>query len=192
MYPLTGQTVFLLGSPWLRHVEIALDAEGSRKVKITSTVSGNDEDEGYHVQRVRLNGHQWEKSWLEWSDLFAEGGTLEFELGATPRAWAMGPAPPSPASEGEGSDGGDSGGVARNAADHGDNGFNHADDGEEKGQEKGSAGGRGNMALIGGGVVGGLALLSLVVAAYVVSRRRNRTRKCKKAYNEVEVTDVEM
>ena len=171
MYPLTGQTTFLLGSPWFRHVEIALDAEGTRKIKITSTVSGNSENEGYHVQRVWLNGQLWEKSWLEWSDLFVEGGTLDFELDATPRAWAMGPTPPSPASEGEGAHGGDSGGVAGSVADHGTD--------------------HGDMALMSGGVGGLVLLLLVVVVAYLVSRKK-RMRKHKQVCNEMEMRQMGM
>lgn len=99
LYPLTGQNTFLIGSPWLSQLEITLDASGSKKVIINATRDGEG---SYHVQRVRLNGRNWKQSWLTWSDLFENGGTLEFELGARPWNWATGALPPSPATEEEG------------------------------------------------------------------------------------------
>ncbi|KAK1727470.1 hypothetical protein CaCOL14_008746 [Colletotrichum acutatum] len=93
LYPLTGQTTFLIGSPWFSDLTIALG--GGRELKITST--GGSEDV-YYVQSLRVNGQAWNKTWVTWDDIFAGGGTLEFELGPEPVEWATGELPPSPAS----------------------------------------------------------------------------------------------
>ncbi|KAF6840864.1 glycosyl hydrolase family 92 protein [Colletotrichum plurivorum] len=94
LYPLTGQTTFLVGSPWFSDLTISLG--GGRQLNVTST--GGSED-AFYVQSLRVNGKEWSKSWVAWGDIFAEGGSLEFQLGAEPVDWATGELPPSPASE---------------------------------------------------------------------------------------------
>ncbi|KAL0933110.1 glycosyl hydrolase family 92 protein [Colletotrichum truncatum] len=93
LYPLTGQTTFLIGSPWFSDLTISLG--GGRELNVTST--GGSED-SFYVQSLRVNGEKWDKSWVSWGDIFAEGGSLEFELGSEPKNWATGKLPPSPAS----------------------------------------------------------------------------------------------
>ena len=93
LYPMTGQTTFLIGSPWFSDLKI--DLGDGKSLKITST--GGDED-AYYVQSLKVNGKQWNKSWLSWYDIFANGGTLDFVLGDTPANWATGERPPSPGS----------------------------------------------------------------------------------------------
>ncbi|OBR08994.1 Glycosyl hydrolase family 92 [Colletotrichum higginsianum IMI 349063] len=93
LYPLTGQTTFLIGSPWFSDLTISLG--DGRELKVSST--GGSED-AYYVQSLRVNGKQWDKAWVTWGDIFANGGTLEFELGFAPKEWATGDLPPSPAS----------------------------------------------------------------------------------------------
>ncbi|KAF2815111.1 glycosyl hydrolase [Mytilinidion resinicola] len=95
LYPLTGQTTFLIGSPWLSDMEIDLGT--GNILNITST--GGNSDDAYYVQSLKVNGKSWDKAWVTWDDVFADGGSLEFELGEDPVLWATGPAPPSPASE---------------------------------------------------------------------------------------------
>jgi len=94
MYPMTGQTTFLLGSPWFSDLTLALG--GGRTLRITTRGGGGD---AYHVQGVKVNGRDWTKSWVAWDDVFARGGTLEFALGPEPRRWATGARPPSPGGE---------------------------------------------------------------------------------------------
>ncbi|KAF2501850.1 glycosyl hydrolase [Lophium mytilinum] len=95
LYPLTGQTTFLIGSPWFSDMEIDLGT--GRTLNITS--SGGNSDDAYYVQSLKVNGKRWDKAWVTWDDVFADGGSLEFELGEDPVLWATGPAPPSPGSE---------------------------------------------------------------------------------------------
>ncbi|TDZ51832.1 putative secreted glycosidase [Colletotrichum trifolii] len=94
LYPLTGQTTFLVGSPWFSDLRIALG--GGKKLSVTST---GGTEEAFYVQSLRVNGEEWNKSWVTWNDIFAEGGKLEFELGPEPKDWATGELPPSPASK---------------------------------------------------------------------------------------------
>lgn len=93
LYPLTGQTTFLVGSPWFSDLRIGL---GDEKALVIKT-EGNS-DEFFYVQSLKVNGKAWDKAWVTWEDIFAGGGTLDFVLGPKPVDWATGPPPPSPAS----------------------------------------------------------------------------------------------
>ncbi|RYP91415.1 hypothetical protein DL770_002460 [Monosporascus sp. CRB-9-2] len=94
LYPVTGQTTFLIGSPWFS--DLAIDLGGGKKLEITTT---GGSEEAYQVQSLRVNGRDWDKNWVAWEDVFANGGTMDFVLGPEPADWATGPLPPSPASE---------------------------------------------------------------------------------------------
>ncbi|KAK9414058.1 putative Glycoside hydrolase family 92 protein [Seiridium unicorne] len=94
LYPVTGQTTFLIGSPWFNDLTIHLG--GNKELQITTT--GGSEDT-YYVQSLKVNGEAWDKAWISWDDVFADGGTMEFVLGPDPVLWATGAAPPSPATE---------------------------------------------------------------------------------------------
>ncbi|PSR78157.1 glycoside hydrolase family 92 protein [Coniella lustricola] len=94
LYPMTGQTTFLIGSPWF--TDLTIDLGTGRTLQI-STTGGSEES--YYVQSLKVNGESWNKSWLTWDDIFANGGTLDFVLGPNPANWTTGPTPPSPATE---------------------------------------------------------------------------------------------
>lgn len=96
LYPMTGQTTFLIGSPWFRNLTIDL---GSGKELAISSTGGNDPATEYYVQSLKVNGEAWRQGWVTWEDVFAEGGTMEFVLGAAPANWTTGPVPPSPGTE---------------------------------------------------------------------------------------------
>lgn len=91
---MVGQTTFLILSPWFP--QLAIDLGDDKTVNITTT--GGNKDKAFYVQSVKVNGEQWDKSWITWEDIFANGGSMEFVLGPTPANWATGQAPPSPAS----------------------------------------------------------------------------------------------
>ena len=97
LYPMTGQTTFLIGSPWFEHLRI--DLGDGKALTITST--GGNRETAYYVQSLKVNGESWDRSWLVWDDVFAEGGTMDFVLGQEPVKWANGTLPPSPASQDE-------------------------------------------------------------------------------------------
>ncbi|KAH7031117.1 glycoside hydrolase family 92 protein [Microdochium trichocladiopsis] len=124
LYPVTGQTTFLVGSPWFNDLRITLGGSAgvSNVLHITTsyyddggdgdstTAASTDEEEDMiYVQSLKVNGQEWNKSWVTWDDIFAaraNGGggesTMDFVLAATPGAWATGEdseLPPSPASE---------------------------------------------------------------------------------------------
>jgi putative alpha-1,2-mannosidase len=92
LYPMTGQTTFLIGSPWFTNLTI--DLGGGNTLTITTT--GGSED-AFYVQSLSVNGQNWDKSWVTWDDIFANGGTMDFVLGPEPAEWATGSPPPSPA-----------------------------------------------------------------------------------------------
>ncbi|KAI6528543.1 hypothetical protein MCOR16_005332 [Pyricularia oryzae] len=98
LYPMTGQTTFLIGSPWLDDITISLG--DGKSLQITST--GGSED-SFYVQSLKVNGKNWTKTWVTWDDIFAKGGKLEFTLGPEPSNFGAtspeSPPPPSPASE---------------------------------------------------------------------------------------------
>lgn len=50
------------------------------------------------MQSLRVNGNVWDRAWVEWDDVFARGGRMDFVLGTEPVRWANGTLPPSPAS----------------------------------------------------------------------------------------------
>ncbi|KAI0438308.1 glycoside hydrolase family 92 protein [Xylaria telfairii] len=95
LYPLTGQTTFLVASPWFADLTIAL---GSADKKLVITAENVAED-SFYVQSLKVNGQSWDKAWVTWDDVFANGGTMDFVLGPEPADWATGEDPPSPASE---------------------------------------------------------------------------------------------
>ena len=92
---ITGQTSFLIGSPWFEYLNIQLGTNKS----LTITSNGGNADTAYYVQSLKVNGHDWDKAWVTWEDVFADGGSMEFVLGPEPVRWANGTLPPSPASE---------------------------------------------------------------------------------------------
>ncbi|KND87913.1 putative glycosidase, partial [Tolypocladium ophioglossoides CBS 100239] len=93
LYPMTGQPVFLIGSPWFD--DLTIDLGAGRNLHVTTTGGA---EQAFYVQSLKVNGVPWNRSWLTWYDVFARGGTLEFELGSKPTNWTTGPPPPSLAS----------------------------------------------------------------------------------------------
>lgn len=96
LYPVTGQTTFLIHSPW--YESLTLNLGGGNNLVITSTGGDGNGDSNYYVQSLKVNGNKWTKNWLTYDDVFAKGGTMEFVLGPNATQWATGPLPPSPAS----------------------------------------------------------------------------------------------
>lgn len=100
LYPITGQTTFLVGSPWFESLTIATPSGRNLTIR---TIGGNS-GTSFYVQSLKVNGRQWNKNWLTWEDVFANGGIMEFVLGSQPPAtnWDSGDLPPSPASSSQG------------------------------------------------------------------------------------------
>lgn len=94
LYPLTGQTTFLILAPWFESMTISLEHGNTLHISTTS----NDRETAFYVQSLKVNGEPWDKAWVTWDDVFANGGTMEYVLGENPADWATGDLPPSPAS----------------------------------------------------------------------------------------------
>ncbi|KAH6692371.1 glycosyl hydrolase [Plectosphaerella plurivora] len=170
MYPLTGQTTFLIVSPWFKDLRIAL--AGGKELHITAT--GIDEDyHSWHVQSLKVNGKSWDRNWLTWSDVFAEGGTMEFELGREPKEWDTGAPPPSPGTdvaEWDGSSGGSGDGVSS----PGGGGDRTEEGGAHTSPAPGGSSGLSTGATVGivVGAVGATALLAGLLVKYFLGKRR--------------------
>ncbi|KAK6614136.1 alpha-mannosidase family protein [Botrytis cinerea] len=90
LYPITATPNFLITSP----------ASNRKTLTITSTGGDGNGDSNYYVQSLKVNGVDWDKNWVVWSDIFEEGGKMEFVLGSEPSGWdENGERVPSPASE---------------------------------------------------------------------------------------------
>lgn len=101
LYPITGQTTFLIHSPWFESMTIDLGSGKQLNISASSSSSSSTDDEDdIYVQSLKVNGQQWRKNWLTWEDVFVDGGSLEFELGSQAVNWTDSDAelPPSPAS----------------------------------------------------------------------------------------------
>jgi len=74
--PVSARYVF--GSPLVRHAE--LDLGQGRRLVVDAPANGPEQ---VYVQGVRWNGQPWHDSWIDHARL-VQGGTLVFEMGATP------------------------------------------------------------------------------------------------------------
>lgn len=92
LWPKPTEPVYLLGSPWFDNINITLGA--NKTLHITSRGLTQD---AYFVQGVKVNGKQTTQNWLQHQDVFANGGSIEFQVGAQPKLWETGDVPPSPA-----------------------------------------------------------------------------------------------
>ena len=93
LYPMTGQPIFFIGSPWFS--DLTIDVGGGKTLEVTA--KGGSENT-FYVQSLKVNGESWNKSWVSFDDIFANGGKLDFVLGSTPSKWTTGQRPPSPGS----------------------------------------------------------------------------------------------
>src|SRR6266536_1399319 len=92
-----AKTTFLIHSPWFEHLSI--DLGGGKELVVSST--GGDKDSSIYVRSLKVNGRDWKKNYLDWDDVFAEGGTMVFELSSKPNnGWFSGTKLTSPASQG--------------------------------------------------------------------------------------------
>ena len=96
LYPVVTQPVYLVLRPWFDDISVKIGEEGWLRI----TAEGLDEESGsVYVQSLKVNGVQWDRSWIEHTDLMMEGGgnaTLDFVLGRERRDWDTGEVPPSP------------------------------------------------------------------------------------------------
>ncbi|KAH9868338.1 hypothetical protein J1614_007410 [Plenodomus biglobosus] len=94
LYPVTGQTSFLILAPWFKRMMLTLPNGATLAI----TTSGGHRTDAPYVQSLTVNGKKWDKAWLAWDDVFKGGGSMHFTLGREPVRWNTGDLPPSPAS----------------------------------------------------------------------------------------------
>lgn len=87
-WPVPGQDVYLISAPFFPEVRITSPVTGMTAVVVAY---GWDAEYGnMYVQKARLNGKRWSRSWLQHS-FFLEGGRLELWLGREenlgPKGW---------------------------------------------------------------------------------------------------------
>ena len=76
--PASGRYWF--GSPLFNEVKINL-CDGTFRI-----VAENNSAENKYIQRVWLNGKEYNQAWISHEDIMA-GGELRFEMGNTPKCW---------------------------------------------------------------------------------------------------------
>ncbi|GGJ84388.1 alpha-1 2-mannosidase [Streptomyces camponoticapitis] len=84
-YPLVmGSGEYAVGSPLFTKTTVHL--ENGKKLVVSAP---ENSDKNIYVQGLKVNGKAWNSTALP-HDLLAEGGTLEFDMGAEPSTWGSG------------------------------------------------------------------------------------------------------
>lgn len=81
---LSGRSVgwyFIIGSPIFD--KASLNVGGGKTFNV---VAKNNSDKNIYVQKVRLNGKSYTKSYIDYADI-TKGGTLELTMGPKPSKW---------------------------------------------------------------------------------------------------------
>ena len=83
-YPVTpGLPLYNIGSPLFEHASIKLSNGNTFEI-----VAKGASDINKYIQSARLNGKEWNKSWISHEDVM-NGGKLELEMGSRPnKSWA--------------------------------------------------------------------------------------------------------
>jgi putative alpha-1,2-mannosidase len=92
LYPVATQPIYLILAPMFSNYRMKVGLEDGAYLDVTA--EGLSEN-SYYVQSLKVNGKEWNQSWLNHEDI-ANGGTLEFVLGSEPALWDTGAVPPSP------------------------------------------------------------------------------------------------
>ncbi|KAH6659425.1 alpha-1,2-mannosidase family protein-like protein [Truncatella angustata] len=94
LYPVVTQPVYLILAPWFDDITLKLGDDGC-----ILRVKASGLEDGIYVQSLKVNGQDWNQSWVSHQDLVRPGGEdalLEFELGPVATLWDSGDVPPSP------------------------------------------------------------------------------------------------
>ena len=89
LYPNAGQSYYLINTPYFKSV--ILHQENGKDFKI---IANKLNERNKYIQSVKLNGGNYDKSWLEHSDI-VNGGELVLEMGEKPGDWGTKSVPPS-------------------------------------------------------------------------------------------------
>ncbi len=87
IYPVTpGHTQYAIGSPLFKEIKVDL-GEG----KSFTVIAKNNSTRNIYIQSATLNGEEFNRLWIDHSEIMA-GGTLEFVMGSAPnKQWASSP-----------------------------------------------------------------------------------------------------
>src|SRR5690554_2383 len=85
IYPVTpGSPLYMIGSPLFE--KLTLETE---KNKIFTVITNNNSPENVYIQRARLNGQPFNRTWISHEEIVS-GGILEFEMGPEPNEkWGL-------------------------------------------------------------------------------------------------------
>jgi len=78
-----ASTKYWFGSPLFDKVSIVVSKDGKMKFDINTV---NNSKENKYIQKIILNGHEWDKPYIEYGDI-VKGGKLTFYMGAHPAVW---------------------------------------------------------------------------------------------------------
>ncbi len=97
LYPtMSGGNFFAVSSPQFPSATVTIGGYAGRQGGTLKITAPGASDTRRYVQRVRLNGYNLTRTWVNWSSV-ARGGTLAHTLGTSPSSWGTGAAaePPS-------------------------------------------------------------------------------------------------
>jgi len=90
LYPNAGQSYYLINAPFFTTTTIHMENGKSFTIKAQNLTKKNN-----HIEKVLLNGVEYDKSWIEHSDI-DKGGTLTIIMGSKPStSWGRNHMPPS-------------------------------------------------------------------------------------------------
>jgi putative alpha-1,2-mannosidase len=78
-----ASTKYWFGSPLFDKVSIVVSKDGKTKFDINTV---NNSKENKYIQKITLNGQEWDKPYIEYGDI-VKGGKLTFYMGAQPAVW---------------------------------------------------------------------------------------------------------
>jgi len=92
LYPVAGQDVYLLGTPAIPEVNLAVG--GGKRLHLVAHKAGADGLNRY-IQSATLNGNSLNRAWLRHAEI-VNGGELELQMGPAPsETWGTAEPPPS-------------------------------------------------------------------------------------------------
>ncbi|KAK0640871.1 alpha-1,2-mannosidase-like protein [Cercophora newfieldiana] len=86
-FPVAGQDVYLLSTPFFPEVRIRAKIPG--KWAVIRTKNFDPERKAIYIQSAKLNGRRYDLNWIS-HEFFLKGGVLELEVGAEEGTWGTG------------------------------------------------------------------------------------------------------
>jgi len=89
LMPVTGQDVYLIGSPLFDHVKIKTGENHFFEIEVN-----NNNADNIFIQKAELNGKPYNLSWITHKKI-VQGGRLSITMGSEPSDWGQQTPPPS-------------------------------------------------------------------------------------------------